>query len=375
MASLLAACDSSSNDSSSGGAGGASTAQTGSGKTGSGTGSGQGGGSGLAPNVLSTIPVDGATGVPTNTNASVTFDEPMDCSSLTTSSFTVVSGATPVAGTVICAKATAVFWPAAHLAVNSPFTATITTGAKSLGGVRLASSYQWSFTTGAVTSAGLPVNLGTSSKFAILAKAGVSTVPGSAITGNIGVSPAAADAITGFSLKADASNVFSTSAQVTGQVFAANYAVPTPANLTTAVGDMELAYTDAGARAPDVTELGAGNIGGLTLAPGVYKWGTGLMLPTDVTLNGSATDVWILQIAQNLTVSSGAKVHLTGGAVSKNVFWQVAGLVDVGTTAHLEGVIVTQTGITFQTGSSINGRLLAQTAVSLDHGTIVEPAP
>jgi hypothetical protein len=145
--------------------------------------------------------------------------------------------------------------------------------------------------------------------------------------------------------------------------------------LTTAVGDMELAYTDAGARAPDVTELGAGNIGGLTLAPGVYKWGTGLMIPTDVTLNGSATDVWIMQIAQNLTVSSAVKVHLTGGAVSKNVFWQVAGLVDVGTTAHIEGVILTQTAITFQTGSSIDGRLLAQTAVSIDHSTIVAPAP
>ena len=127
--------------------------------------------------------------------------------------------------------------------------------------------------------------LGTAGNFAILAKSGISTVPTSAVTGNIGVSPAAATSITGFSLIADATNVFSTSPQVTGKVYAADYAPPTPSNLTTAVGDMELAFTDAAGRAPDVTELGAGNIGGMTLAPGVYKWGTGLLIPTDVTLS------------------------------------------------------------------------------------------
>ena len=120
--------------------------------------------------------------------------------------------------------------------------------------------------------------------------------------------------------------MFSTSTQVTGKVYAADYAAPTPSNLTTAVGDMELAFTDAAGRAPDVTELGAGNIGGMTLAPGVYKWGTGLLIPTDVTLNGSATDVWIFQIAQDLTVAAARRSSSTGGALPKNVFWQVAGL-------------------------------------------------
>jgi hypothetical protein len=169
--------------------------------------------------------------------------------------------------------------------------------------------------------------------------------------------------------------VFSTSAQVTGKVYAADYAPPTPSNLTTAVADMQLAFTDAAGRAPGVTELGAGNIGGTTLAPGVYKWGTGLLIPTDVTLTGSATAVWIFQIAQNLTISSAAKIILAGGALPKNVFWQVAGLVDVGTTAHLEGVVLTQTSITLRTGASINGRLLAQTAVNIDGSTVVQPAP
>jgi hypothetical protein len=200
-------------------------------------------------------------------------------------------------------------------------------------------------------------------------------VPTSAITGNLGISPAAATFITGFSLIADSTNVFSTSPQITGKAYAADYAVPTPSNLTTAIGDMQTAFTDAAGRAPSVTELGAGNIGGKTLTPGVYKWGTGLLIPTNVTLTGSATDVWIFQIAKDLTMSGATKVSLTGGAVPKNVFWQVAGLADLGTTAHLEGVVLTQTSINLQTGASINGRLLAQTAVTIAGSAVVQPAP
>ena len=217
------------------------------------------------------------------------------------------------------------------------------------------------------------VNLGTAGSYAILAKSGVSTVPTSAITGNVGLSPAAASYITGFSLTSDSTNVFSTSPQVTGQLFASDYAVPTPSNLTTAVGDMQLAFTDAAGRAPSVTELGAGDIGGMTLTRGVYSWSTGLLIPTDVTLTGAATDVWVFQIAQDLTMSSATNIVLAGGALAKNVVWEVAGAVSIGTTSHFEGIVLSQTSITLQTGASINGRLLAQTAVSLDSRTVVAP--
>jgi hypothetical protein len=220
----------------------------------------------------------------------------------------------------------------------------------------------------------LAVNLGTAGNYAILAKSGISTVPTSAVMGNIGVSPVAASYITGFSLTADSTNVFATSPQVVGNVFAADYAAPTPSNLTTAVADMQLAFTDAAGRAPSVTELGAGNIGGMTLAPGVYKWGTGLSIPTSVTLAGSATDVWIFQVARDLTVASATNIVLSGGAEPKNVFWEVAGFVDVGTTAHFEGVVLTQTSAALRTGASINGRLLAQTAVTIDGSAVVQPA-
>ena len=327
------------------------------------------------PTVMSNSPSNNATGVPLNSSVSATFSVAMDPATLNTSSFTLSTGASAVSGTVIYANSKATFWPSAHLASSTGYTATITTGAKATNGSALLIKTSWTFTTGTTVAAGLPVDLGTSGTFVILAKSGISTVPASAITGNLGVSPAAATYITGFSLTADATNVFSTSPQVTGKIYAANYASPTPANLTAAVGDMQTAFTDAAGRAPDVTELGAGNIGGRTLVPGVYKWGTGLLIPTNITLNGSATSVWIFQIAQDLTVSSAARILLSGNAQPKNIYWQVSGRVDLGTTAHLEGVVLSQTAINLSTGASINGRLLAQTAVSIDGSTVVQPAP
>lgn len=335
------------------------------------------GGNPTQPAIVASTPPAGAIGVAVNMSVSATFSEPMDRATLTATTFTLTYGqpAVPIQGTVIYANETAVFWPAVHLPSNTTFTATVTTGARSRFGVALVADYVWSFTTSNTQAPGLPVSLGMAGNFVLLAKSRLSTVPTSAITGNLGVSPAAASYITGFSLIADSTNMFSTSSQVTGKVYAADYAVPTPSNLTTAVSDMELAFTDAAARAPDVTELGAGNIGGRTLPAGVYKWSSGLLIPSNVTLSGSSTAVWIFQIAQDLTLSSASRIVLIGGALPKNVFWQVSGAVNIGTTAHLEGVVLTQTAATLQTGASINGRLLAQTAISIDSSAIAEPAP
>jgi Ice-binding-like len=225
------------------------------------------------------------------------------------------------------------------------------------------------------TAAQTPVNLGTAGNFVILAKSGISTVPTSAVTGDIGVSPIDSTAITGFSLNLPAGSPFATSAQVTGKVYAPGYAAPTPANLTTAIGDMQTAYTDAAGRTiPDFTELGAGQIGGLTLVPGLYKWGTDVLISSDVSLSGGPNDVWIFQIAGKITQANGTKIHLTGGAQAANVFWQAFGDVSLGTTAHFEGIIMAQTSISVGTGASINGRLLAQTAVTLEANTVTVPA-
>lgn len=218
-----------------------------------------------------------------------------------------------------------------------------------------------------------PVELGLAGDFVILSKAGISTIPNSSITGNIGVSPIDATAITGFSLTADATNVFSTSDQVTGKVYAATFSAPTPTNLTTAISNMETAYTDAAGRAADYTELHAGDISGKTLTPGVYKWGTGVIMNTDVTLEGDADAVWIFQIGEGITQANGVKIILKGGAQAKNIIWQSAQTVSIGTGSHFEGIVLTQTNITLGTGASINGRLLAQTAVTLDQSIVVAP--
>lgn len=360
------------------------TADTAAATTGGPTGGGTGGtttgvGTGTpghsTPSVISTLPLAGADGTPVNLAASAVFSEEMDADTLSATTFSLSMGdpAVRVDGTVIYADSTATFWPADHLVVNTEYTATISTDASSAAGIPLTADHSWSFTTGVDVAPGLPVDLGTAAGFVVLAKSGISSVPASIITGDIGVSPAAATYITGFSLTADASNTFATSPQVIGKVYASDYAPPTPTNLTVAIGDMERALTDAASRAPDVTELGAGNVGGMTLAPGVYKWGTGLLIPTDLTLEGTATDVWIFQIAQDLTVASAASVMLSGGANAENIFWQVTGMVDIGTTAHVEGTVLTATSLNMRTGASLNGRLLAQTAVDLDGGTVTAP--
>ena len=217
------------------------------------------------------------------------------------------------------------------------------------------------------------VELGTAGDFVILAKSAISTVPTSIITGDLGLSPAAASYVTGFSLIADSTGAFSTATQVTGKVFAADYAAPTPVQLTAAIGDMELAFTDAASRAPDATELGAGDIGGMTLTPGVYRWGTGLLVPTDLVLEGSSAEVWLFQIAGDLTVSSDVVLELVGGALPENVFWQVSGKTVLGSTVDFAGTILCQTSITLDTGATVTGRLHAQTAVSLDQNTVSAP--
>ncbi|MDQ3075959.1 MAG: ice-binding family protein [bacterium] len=218
------------------------------------------------------------------------------------------------------------------------------------------------------------VNLGSAGNFTILSKTGVSTTGSTSVVGDIGVSPVAASYVTGFGLTLPAGGTYSTSSLITGKVYASDYASPTPTTLTTAIGDMQTAYTDAMGRAADVTELSAGNIGGLTFAPGVYKWGTSVLIPTDITLSGNANDVWIFQIAQNLTVSSGAKVVLAGGAKASNVFWVVAGQTTLGTNSVFNGNILDQTAIVLNTGATLNGRALAQTAVTLDSNSVTAPS-
>jgi len=219
------------------------------------------------------------------------------------------------------------------------------------------------------------VNLGSAGGYAILSKAGISTTGTTSIVGDIGVSPAAATYITGFGLTLNSSGTFALSSLVNGKVYAADYNAPTPAMMTQAVSDMQAAYVDAAGRTnPTATELGAGNIGGLTIAPGLYKWSTGVTIPANgVTLSGGPNDVWIFQISGNLNVSNTAAITLTGGAQPQNVFWQTTGQATLGTTSNFKGIILSQTAIVINTGATLNGRALAQTAVTLQADTLTAP--
>jgi hypothetical protein len=217
-----------------------------------------------------------------------------------------------------------------------------------------------------------PVNLRTAGNFVVLAKTGITTTGTTSIVGDIGVSPIDHTAITGFGLILDPSGTFSTSSLTTGKVYAADYGDPTPTSMIKAVSDMETAYTDAAGRTlPDYVELYAGDITGQTLTSGLYNWSTGVLISEGgVTVSGSPSDVWIFQIAQNLTLANTAIVYLSGGAQASNIFWQVAGQVTLGTTAVMKGVILCQTQIVMNTGATLNGKALAQTATTLDANAI-----
>jgi hypothetical protein len=211
------------------------------------------------------------------------------------------------------------------------------------------------------------VYLGVAGNFVILSKTGITSVYKSTITGDIGTSP-----ITGAAMVVNCG-------EVTGKVFSVDAAGPackttSATMLTSAIGDMQTAYTDAAGRSnPNFLNLGAGNIGGKTLTPGLYKWTSALNIPSDITISGNSTDVFIFQVAGTLKMSSAVRITLAGGVQAKNIFWVVSDAVTFGTTSHFEGNILGKTGINMQTGASINGRMLAQTAVTLQMNAVTRP--
>lgn len=234
---------------------------------------------------------------------------------------------------------------------------------------------------GAVCTAGdTCVPLGTAGNYTILAMAGVTTTGTSAITGHVG-SASAASNTTGFSETLDASNTFATSAQVTGRMYAIDYAEPTPTQLTTATAtDATAAFTSASNKVisvGDFANVGGGILTGLTLPPGVYEWDTGVSVADGgtVTLTGIATDVWVFKIAGGITMNPGATVTLAGGALPQNVFWRTAGVAALDTTANLKGIVLSGSSVTMASGATVNGRLIATTNVTLIANTVTRPAP
>lgn len=375
------------------------------------------------PTVVSSSPSSGSTNVPTSTNtwngvANVVtgtqviaiFSEAMDpatiISPLTTFTLKETTTGTNVPGTVTmnAANTMATFIPTASaLIANTSYTSTVSAAAKNAGGIAMPNNVAWSFTTNASVLTGqAPVNLATAGDFVMLADTAAITYNGTAaapaVTGDVGIATLSSASITGFSGYAlDGTGDFATVAEVVapGRLYAPDYIGGgaganglTPAKMTTAKTDIVAAYNDAAGRtaaaAPPFLNAGTpvGTLDTLTLAPGVYTWGGNVVssVGSNVTLSGGPDDVWIFQIAGFFHPGNGSTVTLAnpaGGALpqAKNIFWVVAGSdATLGTTAHMEGVILTAGFITFNSNATANGRLLARTSITLG-GTVTKPAP
>jgi hypothetical protein len=205
----------------------------------------------------------------------------------------------------------------------------------------------------------MPVVLGSAANFVVLAGSTVTSTGLSKLTGDLGVSPGTA--VTGFP---------------PGILVGAKHAGdPTSAQ---GIADLTTAYNSAKGRTLCPVTV-SGNLGGKTLAPGLYKSTTSLAVSSgDLTLDaqGDGNAIFIFQMASTLTTTAGRQVILSNGAKSANIYWQVGSSATIGTTSVFQGTIMADQAITLQTGAKLNGRALARiAAVSLDSNTIVKPAP
>jgi hypothetical protein len=314
------------------------------------------------PTVSSTVPFNSATDVAVSQTLAVAFSEAMNPSTITTSTFTLTGpGATPVTGTVAydVVSHIATFAPGRALAINTDYSATITTGAQDLAGNALASDSVWHFTTVATTSGLPPVVLGTSANFAVLAGPTVTSVGATTVNGDLGTSPGAA--VTGFP-----------PGLVNGTIHAGDSAA------AQAQLDLTTAYIDAAGRTAGAVAV-AGNLGGLTLTPGLYKSTSSLEISSgDLTLDaqGNANAVFIFQMASTLTTTAGRQVILSGGAKAANIFWQVGSSATLGTASVFKGTIMADQSVTLTTGARLDGRALARiAAITLEANVISIPAP
>ncbi len=312
---------------------------------------------GAPPAVLSTLPALGAINVSVNKKPSVTFNQTMDLTTIKGVNFSLMHGATPIPTglTFDSPTNTLTFVPATTLGLGMTYTARVTTGVKSLGGLSLAADYTWSFTTGACSQSG--ISLGLASSFAVLAGSTVTNTGPTSITGDLGLSPGSA--VTGFP---------------PGTIVGVTHVADPTA--VTAIGDLTTAYNDAAGRVLCPITI-AGNIGGQALTPGLYKSTSTLAISAgDLTLDaqGDSDAVFIFQIGTTFTTTAAHKVILSNGAKPANIYWQVGTFATLGTTTDFHGTIMADQAITLASGATLNGRALARIgAVGLDNNVIVKP--
>jgi hypothetical protein len=331
------------------------------------------------PTVLSTDPINLATNVPLNKVVSGIFSEAMDPLTITSSTFTLMIGATPVAGAVNYSGTTATFTPTSNLLSGSNYTATFTTGVKNLAGVSLASNYVWNFSTSAPLGPAV-INLNSVARFGIIAGVGVSNNAGFSVINNldVGIYPGARSSVTGFP----------PATVVGGAIYCSDDVAPpgTAAMLLQAKNDLVTAYNQAAGATLPAPAVAPADLGGKTLAPGIYTSSSTMLLQNgDLTLDaqGDANAVWIFQVGSSFTSvgtspfpsPSGGNVILAGGAQAKNVFWQVSASATIGDFTHFQGTILAFSSITMNSGAVAEGRMLARNAsvVMTDTNIINKP--
>lgn len=325
------------------------------------------------PRVISANPDNEAVNVPVNQNITVVFSQRMNAGTVDAGSFTLTDGVfNRVEGTVTYDGTKANFAPSRRLAANTNFYAAISETVTDLDGNPMARGAFWSFRTGSdAATAQHAIALGDAGNFAILAEDGVATSGTTMVHGNIGISPGTGNELTGFSNVMDSSNRFATSTHVTGRMYAAEYAPPTPVNVVKAMRDMQSAYTVASRREmPHTQNLGNASIDKMTLTPGLYRWSSDLAIENSVTLEGDANDVWVFQVEGDLNVSNGAIVTLIGGAHCDNIIWQVGGDTTLGSDSEFTGLLLGRQTITLNSGSVLTGRAFSQESVSLKGTTV-----
>ena len=354
---------------------------------------------GAIPTVISTDPANAATGIAVDKKISATFSEAMNPSTINTGTFLLKQGINTITGTVSYSGTTAVFTPSANLLAGTTYTATITTGAQNTAGNSLAENYVWTFTTAAaivIPPPPPPPILGTATLFGVfggsagVTNSGINTVINNGSIGTTGASTL----ITGFH-DGTSGDIYTETplnvGLVTGRIYTAPPAPGTATSFAIAsqgLLDAIAAYNSISpASKPGGTDPGAGELGGLTLPPGVYKSASGTFKITtgNLTLDamGDPNAQWIFQTAAGLTVGiagpAGARsVLMINGAQAKNVYWYVgsAATINAAGGGTMSGAIIASAGVTFSTAGNtvqtvLNGRALSLNAsVTLVNTTI-----
>lgn len=313
----------------------------------------------ITPSVVVVTPPNLAASVPLTSNATASFNMAMDPLTINAANFTIKYGNNlSLAGNVSYSGNVATFQPSGNLLSGTNYTATITTGAKNLAGTPIANNYVWTFST--IPPAGPPtVTLGTVARFGIIAGVGVSNNAGFSVINNldVGISPGVRSSVVGFP----------PAVIVNGAIYASDDAVPAgvAAMLIQAKADLTSAYLFAEAATSPAPAIVSGDLGGQTLAPGIYKTASSLLIQSgDLTLDaqGDANAVWIFQIASGFTTVGGAggNVILAGGAQAKNVFWQTGSSATIGDFTSFKGNILALTSITMNSGATAVGRMLCR---------------